>query len=133
MADKKGKSIPIWFNQEEYQRLEEAAALMGYRALSTYIKDKVFNRGDCRNSEFAGASELESNADLISKVEVIAADQIVMKTMLVASLLMLKKQLSEADQRQVGILISESATYDVVLEHVGEVGTAINKLIGDNT
>ena len=133
MAEKKGKSIPIWFNETEHKRLEEAAALMGYRALSTYIKDKIFNRRDCKNLDFAGQGDWELNAELISKMDVIAADQNMVKTMLVASLMMLNKQLSGAEQKQIGMLIGQSANCEVALGHVGEVGTAINKLTGETS
>jgi hypothetical protein len=45
---KKGSAVPIWFSENERYRLEEGAALAGYKHLSTYIKDKVFARGDFR-------------------------------------------------------------------------------------
>lgn len=36
-----GKAIPVWYSQEERRRLEEAAALAGYRHLSKYIRDRA--------------------------------------------------------------------------------------------
>jgi len=38
-----GKTIPIRFNTEQLARVEEAAALAGYKHLSTYIRDRVLD------------------------------------------------------------------------------------------
>lgn len=39
-----GKSIPVWYSAEDRRRVEEAAALAGYRHLSKYIRDKTLDR-----------------------------------------------------------------------------------------
>ncbi|WP_089339496.1 plasmid mobilization protein [Burkholderia singularis] len=39
------KPIPIRYSDDERQRLEEAAALAGYKHLSKYIRDKSLGRG----------------------------------------------------------------------------------------
>ncbi|PAJ87803.1 plasmid mobilization protein [Burkholderia ubonensis] len=39
------KPVPIRYSDEERQRLEEAAALAGYKHLSKYIRDKSLGRG----------------------------------------------------------------------------------------
>ncbi|EMT5600101.1 hypothetical protein ACF8LF_00130 [Pseudomonas putida] len=36
-----GKTVPIRFNDEQLSRVEEAAALAGYKHLSSYIRDRV--------------------------------------------------------------------------------------------
>lgn len=36
-----GKTVPIRFNTEQLARVEEAAALAGYKHLSSYIRDRV--------------------------------------------------------------------------------------------
>lgn len=40
----KGSPVAVWFSAEDRRRAEEAAALAGYRHLSKYIKDRVFDR-----------------------------------------------------------------------------------------
>ncbi|MHA6893600.1 conjugal transfer protein TraA [Ralstonia pseudosolanacearum] len=40
-----GKSIPVWFTDEDRRRVEEAAALGGYKHLSKYLRDKALGRG----------------------------------------------------------------------------------------
>ncbi|RQP38377.1 conjugal transfer protein TraA [Burkholderia ubonensis] len=44
-----GKSIPVWFTDEDRHRVEEAAALGGYKHLSKYLRDKALGR--CGHSE----------------------------------------------------------------------------------
>lgn len=41
-----GGSIPVWFSEEDRRRVEEAAALAGYRHLSKYIRDRTLGRGE---------------------------------------------------------------------------------------
>jgi hypothetical protein len=40
----KGGAIPVWFSIEDRSRVEEAAALAGYRHLSKYIRDRTLGR-----------------------------------------------------------------------------------------
>ncbi|QCU27873.1 conjugal transfer protein TraA [Burkholderia pseudomallei] len=58
-----GKSIPVWFTDEDRSRVEEAAALGGYKHLSTYLRDKALGRdghsGTCRDSMEAWAERQE--------------------------------------------------------------------------
>ena len=39
-----GKCIPVWFTDDDRSRVEEAAALAGYKHLSKYIRDKALGR-----------------------------------------------------------------------------------------
>lgn len=41
---REGKNIPVWFNGEDRRRVQEAAALAGYRHLSKYIRDRALGR-----------------------------------------------------------------------------------------
>ena len=45
-----GKSIPVWYSEEDRSRVEEAAVLAGYKHLSKYIRDKSLDRGRYRGS-----------------------------------------------------------------------------------
>lgn len=59
-----GKAIPIWFTDEDRNKLEEAAALAGYKHLSKYIRDKALGRGagvENRGSVGAWAEAQELN------------------------------------------------------------------------
>lgn len=55
-----GKSIPVWYSEEDRRRVEEAAALAGYKHLSKYIRDKSLDRGSHRES---GRDSMEAWAD----------------------------------------------------------------------
>ena len=45
-----GKSIPVWFTEEDRRRVEEAAALAGYKHLSKYIRDRAMGRDSQREA-----------------------------------------------------------------------------------
>ncbi|CAL8481718.1 conjugal transfer protein TraA [Caballeronia sp. S22] len=45
-----GKSIPVWFAEEDRRRIEEAAALAGYKHLSKYIRDRALGRDSQREA-----------------------------------------------------------------------------------
>ncbi|WAW91401.1 conjugal transfer protein TraA [Xanthomonas citri pv. malvacearum] len=55
-----GKSIPVWYSEEDRRRVEEATALAGYKHLSKYIRDKSLDRGSHRES---GRDSMEAWAD----------------------------------------------------------------------
>ncbi|MEW4339620.1 hypothetical protein [Chromobacterium vaccinii] len=56
-----GKAIPVWYPEKDRLLVEQAAALAGYKHLSTYIRDQSLQRGPGR----AGAGRsLETWADL---------------------------------------------------------------------
>ena len=40
------QSVSVWYSEQDRRRLEEAAALAGYRHLSKYIRDKSLSRRD---------------------------------------------------------------------------------------
>lgn len=58
-----GKAIPVWYSEEDRRRLEEAAALAGYRHLSKYIRDRTLGydvpRAAARDSIDAWADRQE--------------------------------------------------------------------------
>ena len=55
-----GSAIPVWYTQDDRQRLEEAAALAGYKHLSTYIRDRSLGR---HGQLDAGQSSLQAWAN----------------------------------------------------------------------
>lgn len=64
-----GKAIPIWFTEEDRIRLEEAAAIAGYKHISKYIRDKSLSKETERdNAErqemIAKVSEMERTLKL---------------------------------------------------------------------
>ncbi|MES2898668.1 MAG: hypothetical protein V4723_03015 [Pseudomonadota bacterium] len=40
----KGSPVSLWLSEDDRRRLDEAAALAGYRHVSTYIRDRVMGR-----------------------------------------------------------------------------------------
>jgi hypothetical protein len=67
-----GKSISVWYSEDERRRIEQAAVLSGYKHLSKYIRDKSLNSGDhreiARNSVEAWA-ERQALAGRLAAIE----------------------------------------------------------------
>ncbi|WP_429498492.1 hypothetical protein ACQUFY_03290 [Robbsia andropogonis] len=83
-----GKSIPVWFSDEDRGRVEEAAALGGYKHLSKYLRDKALGRSchseTCRDSMEAWAERQE----LIGRLAEIERKQKATHTLLATLLLL---------------------------------------------
>lgn len=59
-----GKSVSVWFSEEERVKVEQAAAIAGYKHLSRYIKDKSLERVSSRESMEAWAERQEVSGRL---------------------------------------------------------------------
>jgi hypothetical protein len=55
-----GKSIPVWYTEDDRRRVEEAAVLAGYKHLSRYIRDRSLGHGERRES---GRDSMEAWAE----------------------------------------------------------------------
>ena len=55
-----GKPIPVWYSEEDRRRVEEAAALGGYKHLSKYIRDRPLGGSSHRET---GRDSMQTWAD----------------------------------------------------------------------
>ncbi|WP_250469948.1 MULTISPECIES: hypothetical protein [unclassified Caballeronia] len=88
-----GKSIPVWFSEEDRRRVEEAAALAGYKHLSKYIRDKAMSRDSQRDSMETWAERQELNGRLAE----IERTQKSAHTLLAALLFLMRKKATSGD------------------------------------
>lgn len=124
-SEKKGSALPIWFSVEERQRLEEGAALAGYKHLSTYIKDRLFARGDCRTSLDANGMDSGSDIELGTRLDVLMADQAQVKAMLSFLMLTTAGELSSSSKLELVRRLSSAKSEDDVFLSLGDLGKAI--------
>lgn len=92
----KGNPIPIRYSPEDRRRLEEAAALAGYKHLSTYIHDKSLDRGPYRgerDSVAAWASEQE----LFGRLETVERSQFAAQTLLAVLVYLVQRRATTAE------------------------------------
>ncbi len=52
----KGSPISLWFSEDDRRCLDQAAALAGYRHVSTYIRDRVMGRISTHSSAGPGGA-----------------------------------------------------------------------------
>lgn len=103
-----GKSIPIWFSEEDRRRVEEAAALAGYKHLSKYIREKALDRGDSR---FSGRDPVEAWAErqeLAGRLEEIERNQKASHALLAMLLFLMRKKATTGEVNEL-ILACEKA------------------------
>lgn len=125
MTARKGSAIPIWFSVTERQSLEEGAALAGYKHLSTYIKDRVFARGDFRVNSWISPSNLDQDVDVATRLDLLLADQALEKAMLAFVVSALVRDMSQSSKLEMIRRFSNLQCEEAVFESLGEVGAVI--------
>lgn len=125
MTARKGSAIPIWFSVTERQSLEEGAALAGYKHLSTYIKDRVFARGDFRVNSGISPSSLDQDVDVATRLDLLLADQALEKAMLAFIVSALVRDMSQSSKLEMIRRFSALQSEQDVFESLGEVGAVI--------
>ncbi|SAL05374.1 hypothetical protein AWB81_07135 [Caballeronia arationis] len=70
-----GKSISVWYTEDERRSLEQAAALAGYRHLSKYIRDKSLNAGRHRTTADDSVEAWAERQELTGRLAEIERDQ----------------------------------------------------------
>ncbi|GAB5098065.1 hypothetical protein [Caballeronia sp. HLA56] len=87
-----GKSIPVWFSEEDRRRVEEAAALAGYKHLSKYIRDKAMSRDNQRDAARDSMETWAERQELNGRLEEIERSQVTSHTLLAALLFLMRKK-----------------------------------------
>ena len=128
MAEKKGSAIPIWFSVEERKRLEEGAAIAGYKHLSTYIKDRVFARADYSLGADINGSGLSLDVDMGTRVDLLMADVAVLKAMLSFLTLASVADMSSTSKAELVRRLSSARCEGDVFSSLGDLGHTIDQL-----
>jgi hypothetical protein len=92
-----GKAIPVWFSDQDKNRIEEAAALAGYQHLSKYIRDKALGRADflpTADDSVRAWAEQQELADQLSKLQAGQAQSLALLSML---LFLVRKKATTGD------------------------------------
>jgi hypothetical protein len=92
-----GKSIPVWFSEEDRRRVEEAAAIAGYKHLSKYIRDKAMSRDSQREAARDSMETWAERQELIGRLAEIERSQKSAHTLLAALLFLMRKKATSGD------------------------------------
>ncbi|WP_244832198.1 hypothetical protein [Caballeronia sp. TF1N1] len=87
-----GKSIPVWFSEEDRRRVEEAAALAGYKHLSKYIRDKAMSRDSQREAARDSMETWAERQELNGRLAEIERSQHTAHTLLSALLFLMRQK-----------------------------------------
>lgn len=126
-----GKSIPVWFNEEDRQRVEEAATLAGYKHLSKYIRDKVFDRGDARESAHESMESWADRQEMLGRLETLEHRQNDTTALLAMLVFFARKNTTTGVFNEL-ILACENShgARDLLSTSVPEVADLLSKLSG---
>lgn len=102
------KPIPIRYSDEERQRLEEAAALAGYKHLSKYIRDKSLDRGSQREATRDSMEAWAERQELIGRLAEIERSQKTAHALLAMLLFLVRKKATTGEFNEL-VLACEKA------------------------
>ena len=133
MPSKYGSAVSIWFSDEERTRLEEAVALTGYKHLSTYIKDKLFDRGDFghRGQGTQALSQVLSQSvtdEIATRLDLVNEDLAVQKVLLMALTYLAAQELSGTRKLELIRRLSGCRSEVDVWAALGELGNSLQTL-----
>ncbi|WP_197343434.1 conjugal transfer protein TraA [Ralstonia pseudosolanacearum] len=103
-----GKSIPVWFTDEDRRRVEEAAALAGYKHLSKYIRDKALDRGGQREATRDSMEAWAERQELIGRLAEIERSQKTAHAFLAMVLFLVRKKATTGEFNEL-VLACEKA------------------------
>ena len=103
-----GKSIPVWFTDEDRRRVEEAAALAGYKHLSKYIRDKALDRGGQREATRDSMEAWAERQELIGRLAEIERSQKSAHALLAMLLFLMRKKATTGEFNEL-VLACEKA------------------------
>ncbi|AUS41344.1 conjugal transfer protein TraA [Ralstonia solanacearum] len=103
-----GKSIPVWFTDEDRRRVEEAAALAGYKHLSKYIRDKALDRGGQREATRDSMEAWAERQELIGRLAEIERSQKTAHALLAMLLFLMRKKATTGEFNEL-VLACEKA------------------------
>lgn len=127
MAEKKGSAIPIWFSPDERRRLEEAAALSGHKHLSTYIKDRLFDRSRTVHRRDVVDSQAGGDVDLETRMDLLLADQAILKSMLAFLTLALSRSESPSERQSLARQMSSFRSEADFFQSLGDLGQVLEQ------
>ncbi len=92
-----GKAIPVWYSDEDRRRVEEAAALAGYKHLSKYIRDKSLGRDGQHQAVQDSLQAWADRQELISRLAETERSQRVAHALLAMLLFLVQRKATAAE------------------------------------
>lgn len=126
------KTIPMRLSDEQVARLEEAAALAGYKHLSTYMRDRLLNQV---KDDRAG-SKVDQWADLDRmgmQLDTIERNQTLQRTVLAIAVYLLRKETSQGNLNGLRAELTSIGNADELIDSLlPELAGDIARLSGED-
>ncbi|HID7197796.1 TPA: hypothetical protein ACXHSK_005232 [Klebsiella pneumoniae] len=127
-----GKSIPVWFAEEDRRRVEEAATLAGYKHLSKYIRDRVFDRGDAREGSHDSMEAWAERQEVLGRLEALERGQKEVAAMLSMLVFFARKNTTTGVFNELILACEKShGTTDFLAESVPEIHDLLRRFRGE--
>lgn len=126
------KTIPMRLSDEQVARLEEAAALAGYKHLSTYMRDRLLNQV----KEDRAGSKVDQWADLDRmgmQLDTIERNQTLQRTVLAIAVYLLRKETSQGNLNGLRAELTSIGNADELIDSLlPELAGDIARLSGED-
>ena len=126
------KTLPIRFNDEQTARLEEAAALAGYKHLSTYVRDRAL----ATDKSGGRQTDLDNWADqqrILSLLESLDREQGTNRTILAIAVYLLRQNSTQGKLNELRAELSALVSNeDALATLLPELAKDIERLSGED-
>lgn len=110
-----GKSISVWYTEDERRSLEQAAALAGYRHLSKYIRDQSLNGDRHRTTTDDSVEVWAERQELDGRLAEIERDQKAAHALLAMLLFLVRKKATTGDFNELVLACEHAGAPNEVL------------------
>ena len=126
------KTLPIRLNDEQEARLEQAAALAGYKHLSTYVRDRALasEKSSGRQSDLASWADQQRTLGLLESISQAQAEN---RTLLTIAVHLLRQGLQQGKVNELRAELSHLADPDQLISRLlPELASDIERLSGED-
>jgi hypothetical protein len=128
-----GKSISVWYTEDERSRVEQAAVLAGYKHLSKYIREKSLERGGHRESVRDSMDIWAERQELVGRLADIERSQKSAHGLLITLLFLVSKKATAGEIRELSLLCEKTGMpADVLAVSLPELTSLIARFTDDS-
>jgi hypothetical protein len=125
------KSVSVWYLPDDLSRIEQAAALAGYKNLSTFVREKSLNRARYDQSPRTDVLGLVGQDELHDQMARLEAGQVTLQTLLSMVLALLaKKSTTDELADLVSACERADAPGDILQARMPTLSAALDRLEG---
>ncbi|MDQ7915848.1 hypothetical protein RCF34_22320 [Pseudomonas sp. 102515] len=126
-----GRTVPIRFNTEQLARVEEAAALAGYKHLSAYIRDRVLATD--KGAHRPGVEDWAEQQRMLGLLESIAQEQTRNRAILTVAIYLIRQNVTQGKVNELRAQLQHlDGAEDALAVLLPELANDIERLTGED-